>query len=84
MIPSNLDRTHEGSSLSMIGGAAQGGSAKPKEEREETDRKNQLEREGGTAEVGESTRMGPVGGNTNDNRTDPRSEEERRRDASRS
>ena len=69
MSHSNLDRTHEAGSLSMIGGAAQGGSAKPKQEREEMDRQNEQRQEDnptGTA----SKREGTVGGTSNDNRTD--------------
>jgi hypothetical protein len=66
----NLDRSYEPSPLSMIGGAAQGGSAKPKQEREELDRQNEQRQEDTPAGAGESSRKGTVGGNSNDHRTD--------------
>lgn len=63
---SNLD------SLSRIGGAAQGGSTKPRQEREQMDRENrQRQEEHKPSGAEESTRQpGTVGGNSNDNRTD--------------
>jgi hypothetical protein len=41
----NLDRLGDAGILSRIGGAGQGGSAKPKEEREALDRQHHLEPE---------------------------------------
>jgi hypothetical protein len=66
---SNLTREHVPGTLSMIGGAAQGGSAKPKQEREQLDREHGLE-EDKPAGAGESGSTGTVGGNSNDNRSD--------------
>jgi hypothetical protein len=63
------EQSMHNTSLSMIGGAAQGGSAKPKEERESMDRQHGQEPQPNP--VGsESQREGSVGGNSNDNRTD--------------
>ena len=55
-------------SLSRIGGAANSGSAKPKEELEDLDRKNG-QKQDSPAGAGE-LREGTVGGLSNDNRTD--------------
>lgn len=66
----NLDRVHQPSRLSMIGGAAQGGSAKPKQEREELDRQHEHRQDDSPSGAGGSTREGSVGGNSNDSRTD--------------
>jgi hypothetical protein len=54
----------------MIGGAAQGGSAKPAEEREKMDRQNEQRQEDNPSGAGSTSREGTVGGNSNDNRTD--------------
>lgn len=64
----NLTRSHNSNLLSMIGGAAQGGSAKPKEEREQLDREHSQPQEDSPSGAGGS--KGTVGGNSNDNRTD--------------
>ena len=45
MSASPFDRLHQPDLLSRIGGAAQGGSAKPKKERERLDREHELERQ---------------------------------------
>ena len=64
--------------LSRIGGAAQGGSAKPKEEREELDREHgQPEQESPGAA---SPAKGTVGGTSNDNRTDQQRSQDTRGD----
>ncbi|HEY0824531.1 MAG TPA: hypothetical protein VGD76_12140 [Ramlibacter sp.] len=55
--------------LSMIGGAAQGGSAQPQEKREEMDRRNEQRQEESPEGADESSR-GKVGGTSNDGRTD--------------
>ena len=54
-------------SLSRIGGAANSGSAKPKEELEDLNRKNDQKQD---SPAGAETREGTVGGLSNDNRTD--------------
>jgi hypothetical protein len=79
MSTSNLDRSHESSSLSMIGGAAQGGSAKPKQEREQMDRDNEQRQQDNPAGAEETKRPGTVGGLSNDNRTDEERASETRR-----
>ena len=66
----NLDRVHQPSRLSMIGGAAQGGSAKPEQEREELDRQHEQRQEDSPSGAGGAKRQGNVGGNSNDGRTD--------------
>jgi hypothetical protein len=66
----NLDRFHQPSRLSMIGGAAQGGSAKPKQEREQMDRQHEQRQEDSPSGAGGASREGTVGGNSNDSRTD--------------
>jgi hypothetical protein len=69
MTHSNLNTCHESQSLSMIGGAAQGGSAKPKEEREQIDRQHE-QRQDEESPSGAGGSKGTVGGTSNDNRTD--------------
>jgi hypothetical protein len=66
----NLDRVHQPSRLSMIGGAAQGGSAKPKPEREQMDREHEQRQQDSPSGAGGAAREGTVGGNSNDGRTD--------------
>jgi hypothetical protein len=56
-------------SLSRIGGAAQGGSAKPRGEREAKERDNEHKRDDKPAGEGGAT-QGQVGGLSNDSRTD--------------
>jgi hypothetical protein len=65
-------------SLSRIGGAAQGGSAKPKEEREELDRDHGQPQEESPGAA--STGKGTVGGTSNDDRTDQQREQDARGD----
>jgi hypothetical protein len=90
MSKSNLDRSSEPHGLSMIGGAAQGGSAKPKQEREAIDRENEQRQEeenpsgagGGrdrSVDSG-SSHKGTVGGLSNDNRSDQERSTESRKD----
>lgn len=64
----NLTRSHNSNLLSMIGGAAQGDSAKPKEQREQRDREHDQPQDDSPAGASES--KGTVGGISNDNRTD--------------
>jgi hypothetical protein len=66
----NLDRVHRPSRLSMIGGAAQGGSAKPKPEREQMDRQHEQRQEDSPASADGSRREGSVSGNPNNQRGD--------------
>lgn len=67
----NLDRLHEPGSLSRIGGAAQGGSAKSKEEREALDREHGQPTDDKASGAQEATgKPGTVGGTSNDSRTD--------------
>jgi hypothetical protein len=70
MSNSNLDRSTQPDALSRIGGAAQGGSAKPKEERDRLDREHgeEVDEQPPTGAGGSS--KGTVGGNSNDSRTD--------------
>jgi hypothetical protein len=75
MDTSNLIRSSDAQVLSMIGGAAQGGSAKPKQERDKIDQERGEEPQDGTPAgaggVGnDSASKGSVGGNSNDSRTD--------------
>lgn len=64
----NLTRSRQPEILSTIGGAAQGGSAKPKEEREQLDREHGQPQEDSPS--GADGSKGTVGGTSNDNRTD--------------
>jgi hypothetical protein len=66
----DLDRIHRPSRFSMIGGAAQGGSAKPKEEREQMDRQHGQRPEDNPSGAGGSTREGSVDGTSKAPRTD--------------
>jgi len=67
----NLTRMSEPGSMSMIGGAANGGSVKPKEEREKLDREHQHQQSESPAGAGSaSSAGGSVGGLSNDQRTD--------------
>jgi hypothetical protein len=71
MNPTNLTRSSSADLLSRIGGAAQGGSAKPPQEREKLDRERGVEEEQSTPSAAEDTeRPGTLGGNSNDSRTD--------------
>lgn len=73
MNASPLERSQAPDALSRIGGAAQGGSAKPPQERAELDREHEQRQEDKPA-----GREGTVGGLSNDNRTDAeRASEER-------
>ena len=65
----NLDRVHRPSRLSMIGGAAQGGSAKPKQEREQMDRQHEQRQDDSPAGTGESGLEGGQGGSPAGTRT---------------
>lgn len=64
----DLTRSREPSVLTMIGGAAQGGSAKPKEEREQLDREHGQPQEDSPSGAGGS--KGVVGGTSNNSSTD--------------
>ena len=64
----NLTRSHSPNLVSAVGGAAQGGSTKPKEEREQLDREHGQPQEDTPTGAGGS--KGTVGGTSNDNRTD--------------
>lgn len=66
----DLDPSQARPAPSMIGGAAQGGSAKPKQEREKLDRENEQRQEDNPSGAGGAPREGTVGGNSNDDRTD--------------
>ena len=68
MNASNLGRSHEPDALSRIGGAAQGGSAKPKQERDKLDREHGVD-EDAPSGSGDSS-QGTVGGTSNDSRSD--------------
>jgi hypothetical protein len=64
----NLDRFHQPSGLSMIGGAAQGGSTKTQQERERLDREHGEEPQG-PAGAGGTPREGTAGGKPDDKGT---------------
>ena len=64
-------------SLSRIGGAAQGGSAKPPQEREKMDRERGEEPQ--DSPTGADTNKGTVGGTSNDNRSDSERAEDARK-----
>lgn len=68
MSNTSLSRSRQAGMLSAIGGAAQGGSAKPKEEREQLDREHGQPQEDNPSGAGGS--KGVVGGTSNDSRTD--------------
>lgn len=68
MTNQNLTRSNAPDLLGKIGGAAQGGSAKPKEEREQLDREHGQPQEDSPS--GADGSKGTVGGTWNDNRTD--------------
>lgn len=66
----DLDRIHRSSRFSMIGGAAQGGSAKPKEEREQMERQHEQRQQDNPSGAGGTSHEGSAGGTVNDHRTD--------------
>lgn len=68
MSTSNLTRSQQPGVLTVIGGAPQGGSAKPKEEREQLDREHGQPQEDSPSGAGGS--KGTAGDTSNDDRTD--------------